>query len=233
MTTLPIYIPNRDFILPYIYKELGSRVNDVRNDIEIMLSSTAIYPAPCENADEAAPVDSACEWFRLEKEFTDKAVAKGRKTLIIRCGEIIGTGMNGFPGRLARMVWRGTFFHFPSNETRLSCIHASDVAALLGQLMTEGVPADFPTVVNLTDGCDCTIHDLAEALAYRMNEKRISTLSTGPQQWLGRLLYGKKLMSELMQTRTADSSLLRSLTGFNPVPVCTYLREHVYDETSL
>lgn len=233
MTPLPLHLPEHTFILPYIYKELGTRMDEIRNDIEIMVSSANIYTTPHENSDENAAVDTGGKWAALENDFIAKTEANNKTAIIIRCGEIIGTGMTGFPARLAKMIWRGTFFHFPNNETRISVIHASDVARTVCKILLSGLPAGIPHTLNLTDAADPTIQELAEALAFRMNEKRISTLSTRPQQWIGKILYGKKLMKELSLTRTADSSLLRTAIGITPVPVCSYLREHVYDETSL
>lgn len=152
--------------------------------------------------------------------------------VVLKLPTVIGTGMTGFGQHLARSIWRGTFFHFPGNEMRLSVVHAVDVGRAVALLCTR--PPHEGAEYTLTDGVDPTLHDLAEAIAYRLRNKRISNLSTRPQQWMGRIAYGRRRYEEYTTSRCVDgSAFVADYPEFVPTDVCTYLRTHVYDDSSL
>ena len=198
----------------------------------VLLSSTDIYlPSPDRITDENGTVDQNSKWFEIEQEFIQSH--KGEAIAILRAAPIVGTGMQGFVRRLAEEIHRGTFLHFPGNECRISVVHAVDVAASLVELSSIRFAAGSTSIYNISDGVDPTIHDLAEALAFRMNNKRISTLSTKPQQWLGRMVYGSKKYGMYTTDRRYSSLRLRETIKQKPVDVCEYLHNHIYDECSL
>lgn len=237
MKKILIYAPGADFLMPYLRHALpGTLICGPEDadgaELAVMISSCDIYgPGPCVSVDESAGTDNSSPWVSEESTFMKSVSAM--PAVVLRCADIVGTGMTGFPRALAESVWRGTFFHFPDNEARRSVVHASDIASIIA-LMSENLPAGTSAVYNLTDGADPTIHDLAEALAFRMKNKRISTLSTGPQQWFGRKMYGPKRYGDYTTTRTFSSGKLRSdYPSFVPSVVTEYLRTHNYDETSL
>lgn len=248
---IAVYAPGRGFVLPYItaaVPECGvyslslpdgtltplNRKADGEPALYIMVSSTDVYgDGPAENVAEDARTDSSSVWFRYEKEFTDFARGRGHVPVILRCADIVGTGMTGFPRHLVETIWRGTFFHFPGNEARRSVVHAVDTGRIVRQLVAGGLPHGDTLTYNVTDGTDPTIHDFAEALAFRLSNKRISTLSTGPQQWIGRRLYGSRKFGLYTTTRTFCSDKIRLELAFRPTDTCEYLRTHQYDENSL
>lgn len=211
-----------EFMRPYV-KAAVSGV-DGGADTAVMLSSCEIY-------DAAGAVDTSSAWYGKEQEFIRQNA--GRPHVILRAAPIVGTGMHGFVRSLAEDIWRGTFFHFPGNESRLSVVHAVDVAAALVALSALHFASPATTIYDMTDGVNPTLHDLAEALAFRMDNKRISNLSTGPQQWFGRMAYGKKKYASYTTDRIFDGSRLREAINVPPVDVCQYLRTHTYDECSL
>ena len=220
-----IHAPGGDFMLPYINRAIAGIADDI--DADVMISSTGIY-IPGEGwLDEDCPTDTSSPWVALEDEFRNSTA--GRKAFILRCAPVIGTGMNGSLRRLAEEIYRGFFFHFPGNEARLSIVHACDVGRAVAFLVAGDAQ---PGVYNLTDGVDHTLHDIAEAIAFRMGNKRISNLSTKPQQMIGRWLYGKERYRRYTTTSLFSSVKLRSL-GFEPRDTCHYMKTHVYDENSL
>lgn len=248
---IAVYAPARGFVMPYITAALPdcgiyslsvpdgnlspeNKKAGGRPEIFIMISSTDIYgDGPMENITEETRTCSDSEWSEYEKDFRDYVDGQGGKAVILRCADIVATGMTGFPRTLAEAVWRGTFFHFPGNEARRSMIHATDIGRIVRTLATAGIPAGNVLTYNVTDGSDPTIHDIAEALAYRMANKRISTLSTRPQQWIGRQVYGARRYSLYTTTRTFSSEKLKLDMAFHATDTCEYLRTHVYDENSL
>ena len=228
------------FVLPYISRTLpGVKIeepgSDSATDFAIMLSSADIYGAGslC-NAAETDAIDTNSPHCAAEKAFAEWAAATNVPAVILRCADIIGTGMTGFPRELANAIWRGTFFHFPGNEAQRSAIHASDLAAIVAALAEANAGGDAKTeIYNVADGSDPTVHALAEALAFRMSNKRISTLSTRPQQWFGRVVYGKKKYAAYTTSRTVSTARLAAAIAYSTTPVCEYLRTHNYDESSL
>ncbi len=234
--TLLLHAPAAAFVEPYIRRALPgvkivSDCSEGRPALAVMLSSTDIYGA--EGAADMLGEDAPKDGPWVEREIAFGTLAAGTPTLILRCPDIVATGMEGFPRRLAEAVWRGTFFHLPSNEARRSAVHASDIAKLVAHAYAGGLPKPGLNIYNISDGEHPTVHDLAEALAYRMANKRVSTLSTKPQQWFGRLVYGRRLTALYTTTRTYSSAALEADMAFRPTPVCSYLRTHNYDEESL
>lgn len=234
--TIAFYAPEAPFVEPYVKEALpGVAIvdNPAEAQLAVMVSSTDIYwrNDPSEAPGEKSALDNISKWTLLEWLFA--ALHKRIPVLILRCPDIICTGMTGFGQELARAVWRGTFFHFPGNEARRSVVHATDIARVVAKAVSAGLPHSGVNIYNISDGVDPTIHDLAEALAFRMNNKRISTMSTRPQQWLLRLAYGKQRTALYTTSRLVDSSALRLDMAFAPTDVCNYLRTHLYDENSL
>lgn len=226
-----IYAPDSRFVLPYIERELPEAVltdSAADADLCVMLSHVDVYGRnEGEGIDESAvPLNPV--WRERERSF----LAIAPDGMILRTADIVGTGMNGFPMELAKAIASGRFFHFPDNKAHRSVIHASDVARVIAAFVHGGIP-EGERIYNVTDLDNPTIHDIAEALAFRMNNKRISTLSTGPQQWMGRKWYGRKLYGLYTTTLTFSGERLRDAIHFEPVAVTRYLRTHVYDHDSL
>lgn len=144
-------------------------------------------------------------------------------TTTLICPNIVGTAMSGFPMTLAEAIARGRFYHIPDNDARISTIHASDVA--LAVKLSMGCAGDF-TVTDLTDP---TIDDLAEALAHRLQQRRIYTLR---QPWV-RWAMNRKLYNAVTTDDLHDGSRFAEQFGFTPTPVTEYLTTHVYDDESL
>lgn len=139
------------------------------------------------------------------------------------CPVVIGTGMTGFGRRLAEMVYRGTFVHVAGRDVPVSIVHAVD----LGR--AAAVTADMAGVFEIADTARHDIDELADALAYRMGDKRILTVS---QRW-GRWLVRRSFREAVGTLPIVDGTAFAESFGFVPTNVTKYLRTHVYDESSL
>lgn len=148
--------------------------------------------------------------------------APGDATVLL-CPNVVGTGMTGLPMELAMKIADGTYFHIEGVEAHLSTIHASDVAKAVRLSLGKGVHH------KVTDGSDPTYNDFAEALAFRLKNKRIMTL----KPILARFMMSKKLRDLISTNRTVDGTAFAEAFDFHPIPVTEYLRTHVYDDESL
>lgn len=240
-TTVFIYRDDSvSFVDPYLRREFspayGLLVSDEATsppqncDTAVMLSSTDIYLSDADNVlDESAAVDAASPWYGSERAFADCCHRHRLRPFILRAAPIAGTGMTGEVRLLAEDVASGRFVHLPGNDARRSVVHAVDVAAAAKMLCDSTLPGG---TFNVSDGAHPTVHDLAEAIAFRLNNKRISTASTAPQQWFVRLVYGRRRLARYTTAALFSSAALAAL-GHEPRPVCRYMTTHNYDESSL
>lgn len=155
----------------------------------------------------------------------ERPTAGGEMPVII-IPEVIATGMDGLGRRLAEDVAAGRFFAIrDTSYPRVRVVHATDVAAaaLLAAARGEG------GTWRLDDGAEPTLDELADALAYRMNGKRLYAL---PRKWARLFGVGRKWLHHTTPEAPAAPSFAEAF-GYSPTPVCTYLRTHVYDENSL
>ncbi len=197
MPTVHVCAPAREFILPYIDRELSGWY---------------------ERVDDPAAADFRVAVISPGDELPQGFPAGGT---VLECPNIVGTGMTGLPMEIARRIAGGTYFHILGNDARLSTIHASDVARAVYLSIGSG------RRITLTDGADPTFIDFADALAHRINDKRILTVKP---------LWARFLMrAGLRRMVTTDAVVYRvsSLEGFTPTPVVEYLHTHVYDDESL
>lgn len=197
ISTVHVSAPVREFILPYIDREFSGWYKRVADPAAADYHVAVISPG------DALPHDFPAGGTVLE------------------CPNIVGTGMTGLPMDIAASIARGTYYHIRGNDSRLSTIHASDVARAV--CLTAGTGRRF----TLTDGADPSFVDFAEALAHRINNKRILTV----KPLLAMFLMGPRLRRAV--TTDAVARQVSTLVGFTPTPVVEYLHTHVYDDESL
>ncbi len=147
----------------------------------------------------------------------------GLPMTVLRCNTIVGTGMSGLPMRIASGIVSGRYVQVKENQARISVIHAVDVARAARMAM--GIPGEFV----LTDRTDPGINELAEALAYRIGNKRLFSIGA---RW-ARLWYGREFFCQLTTDSIVADTFGDQFPKFDPVSVVNYLRTHVYDENSL
>lgn len=173
-----------------------------------------------ELADDPA-ADYACV---LCKAGEGKPLLTEDNVVVIECPWVIGTGMTGAPRELAERIWRDTFFHVAGREIPVAAIHATDVARAVR--LTLGKPGLY----RVTDLRRHTLDELADALAWRMGQKRVLT---APARW-ARWLPGYAFCCRCADLPPADGSAFAAqFPDFKPADVVEYLKTHVYDETSL
>lgn len=158
-----------------------------------------------------------------DPEFEAYCAERALPVAVLVCPSIVCTAMRGLPMRIARGISRGTFALIKGSDARISVVHGSDVAR------AAAIAAGTQGTYVLTDGADPTIADLAQALAYRLDDKHLFSLS--PR--LARLWYGRRYFELLTTDHCQPSTFAEVFPDFKPEIVTQYLRTHVYDQESL
>lgn len=222
-----VYLADNQFLAPYIEREFKgydvvyNLTDDIAADVAVMVSSTDVYDVTeGMNYDENTPLKSNSTFARHEQTFKDICARKHLKPTILRCANIIGTGMNGLPMRLARGIARGTLMNVKGNEAVINTVHAVDVARVARLL------ADKGETYNVTSGFDTRIADLIDALAYRIKNKDVFTVGSN---W-ARIIYGKTYLGLMTTTLTFNNMrMVHALPEdmqFNDV--VSYMKNHDY-----
>ena len=218
---------------PYLERELPEyeivdAIEDKPADYAVMLSDTDIYDmasaADATAVTEDDPIVPDSTSALEESRFAAETAALGLAPTILRLPHIVATGMDGFMMRLAGAVSRGSFMHISGNDARLSVVHGVDVAQAVR--LTLGAGMTF----NVTDGASPSLHDIAEALAFRLGHKRIFSIKAAWAPWI----YSRKLRRLYTTTRLFSMEKLRSYApALISHPVTEYLHSHIYDDESL
>lgn len=222
-------------------RNLTASLHDDRPCVFIYVSSVAVYGSrPVEYADEKTPADPDTSYGRaklaVEKFLQEWCDEAGTVLYILRPAMVVGTGMQGELRRLVNRIYRGTYRHVSGNDARVSVVHASTLADVVAELMylRDG------GIYNVTDGNDPLRHDLAEALAWRLDHKRIYTVPLSKARLLARIgdyipvtMFTTVGLEKEMASCTFDSHAIFEHTGVKPEAVTDYLRNHIYDESSL
>ncbi len=195
-----------DFLLPYFRRQLG-----VKDEDEPLSAVAGVRIV----TDEAGGY--------VDKEFDDYCRERQLPVAVIHCPYIVGTGMTGLMRKIVAGIYKGTFVHITGNDARISVVHATDVAK------AASIAAGSQGSYTLTDGSDPAVHDLAEAFAHRMGDKRIFSIAP---RW-ARLWYGRRYFDTLTTTHTSADTFCTAFPDLHPVDVVEYLKTHVYDEQSL
>ncbi len=199
-----------DFLVPYLRRELTPDFDPEKPEPEqAPVAAVRIF-----RTDERPQADTRFEALCREQSLP---------VATLRCPNIVGTGMQGLPRRIAEGIYKGTFFHISGSEGRTSVVHAVDVARAAA--LAAGSNGDYV----LTDGTSPTIHDLAEALAYRIDNKRIFSLPARLCRWWYSRDFFRLLTSDTSEVETFTTAF----PGFLPVDTLNYLRTHIYDDASL
>ena len=198
---LRLLTPGLDFLRPYINAELSDIYDIIYDDSTTPDTTLAIVREGEENA-------------------IDKKVIN---TLLITPDTIIGTGMNGIGRQLAEGIARGRLYHIKGNETRVSVIHATAIAQ--AARMAAATPGRFV----VAEAEPVSIDTLIEALATRINGRRVYTIGPKWSKWL--------MSADLRKLTTTDRVTLPDFTthfpDFAPTPACEYLTTHDYSDDTI
>lgn len=221
-------------------------IDDTKPKHVVVVSSTAVYGLSSgENIDETAPVRPADNASRhlasIEDSVKERCKATGAMCTILRPADVVGTGMEGFTGRLARDVNNGSYMHVKGNEAQRSIVHAIDVAKAVRAVAEKAGDDCIEGVYNLTDRSGATIEQLAEAIAYRLGNKRIfatglkaaKALALLGDITLGALPWSRKKLKARTTTLTFNSFAISKHTTWEPMSVTEYLKTHKYSEDDI
>lgn len=200
----------------------------------VFLSSVEVYGrkdgenwSEADIADPDSPVGHAK--LAAEEMLSEWCRERDVKLTILRLPLVVGTGMEGPLRKMVNRIYRGTYQHVAGNEARLSVVHATDVAKAVIDLGKTG------GTFNLTDGVNPTVHDLAEAFAHRLNDKRIMTLSEKrARRWalmndfIPGSFFTRQELKRMITTLTF-SSVKAQEAGWQPQSVTEYLLTHDYE----
>lgn len=205
----------------------------------VYISSLSVYGISTgENINESTDLNPTGNYGqskrKAEQYLTEWCKSRSVKLSILRPALIVGTGMKGTLGSMVRGINAGYYFHIKGNKARRSVVHAYDVARAVRLI------APIGGTYNLTDGVHPTVYDLAEAIAHRIGDKRISTLSPRLVKIAARLgdhvgivPFSSARMAQLTQTLTFDSTAIGQAIDWRPRDVVDFLRTHEYDETDI
>lgn len=205
----------------------------------VYISSTEVYGADegseiNENRPPEPVSDDGITKLEAEDMLKQWCGEHGVMLTILRSPAIVGTGMHGPLRRLVNSIYRGNYHHIEDETSRVSVVHATDVARAAVLLPQIG------GVYNITDGVNPSQRDLVDALAFRMNGKRVYTLRAKRARMLARVCdffhissYGKKALARRYSSLTFDDTRLRNAIDWHPASVMEYLKTHDYGENSL
>lgn len=144
---------------------------------------------------------------------------------VVRTAHVVGTGMTGLPMRMAAAIGRSLYSHVAGDESRISVVHALDVARLVRRL------APLGGEWTVSDGQDPTVSDFAEALSMRLGHKRVTTMSPHKAWWAAwaTSLIGGLSRAQEKRLRQGDTVEPTPLPfDFTPIHVVDYLKTHQY-----
>ncbi len=199
-----------DFLLPYLRREAGIADGEPAYDEE----SAPTRAVRIVTDDTTANADPA---------FDAETRRLGLPLAVLHCPCIVATGMTGLPRRIAESIYAGRFVTIKGCEARISVVHGVDVAR--AAMMAAG----SVETLTLTDGTDPAISDLADAIACRIDGKRLFAI---PPR-LARIWYGRQFFDRLTTDATCPENFTAAYPSFRPTTVTEYLRTHVYDKNSL
>lgn len=219
--------PGREFVRPYFERLMPEyRLTDSPDDADatVMISSTDIYDVT-EGClyNELTSVDRSSAWSAAETGFANAAVTRGLAAPILRAADIIATGMTGLPRKMAEQIYRGIYVGVSGNEAERSFIHAVDLPG------AARIAISHPDIYNVCGRSATRINDLADALAWRIAQKRVFDIKPRWYKWI----FGRKKLDEMCRTLTFSSEKICSTGDFNPIDVVQYLKTHKYDDDSL
>lgn len=160
----------------------------------------------------------ACE-HHLDKWSEGKDVC----LTILRPGEIVGNAMTGRIRKMADMIENGLYMHLPGYDGTIPLIHAEDLAA------TATCLCGHNGIFNLADGHAHRRTEVAEALAHRLNDKRILTVPRRVVALMKLLSPIIKPLENLLSISSRETALSVAAVAelsagrFNPRNVVEYL----------
>ena len=160
----------------------------------------------------------------------DMSALARHKVATLRCPYLIGTHMTGLWRTAVNAIYRGYYYHLLGNQTHCSIMHARDLGRAI--MAVNGCCGEF----YLSDGTNPLFEDVIEALSWRLDRKRIPSLTPQKWRWMLRLarFFDFSNTAALMQAQTTDnivdtSAWTQKFPDFEFTNVITYLTTHKYE----
>lgn len=194
----------------------------------VFISSASVYGTISgEDIKESAPLKPTSQYgqSKLKAEmYLQQWCSKHNVTLsILRPPMILGTGMKGTLRTMVNGINNGYYYNIKSNYARRSIIHALDVAHITRLISCIG------GIYNISDQCNPMITELGNALAHRINGKRIYTLP----RWLVKMTLPKKQFTQLTTTFTLNCDAIADKIHYQNIDVINHLLTHTYNENDI
>jgi len=214
--------------------------NGAGKDGVVVLSSVSVYGLESGDnlsADIAAVPRDALAGRFLEQETAILAACRlmDVPVVILRCVDMIGTGMTGRWRDVANGIYRATYHHIKGNMAETSVVHARDVAAMAVKAV--GMSGVFV----VTDGKRHLVRDVAEALSARIDHKRIPVFSARQAKveafvadlmTLGKAGRKRWLRGQYLSL-TFDGVPLLDALGYVPLDTLDFLKKHQYSDEDI
>lgn len=206
----------------------------------VVLSSVSVYGLEDGDnipADTATFPREAMAARFLEQESAIQSVCRRMSVpvVILRCVDMIGTGMTGRWRDVANGIYRAAYYHVRGNMAETSVVHAADVAKMAVKAL------GMNGVYVVTDGKRRLVRDVAEALSVRIDHKRIPVFSVRQAKAeavaADLLTLGKagrrRWLRKQCQSLTFDGKPLLDALRYEPMDTLDFLKHHQYSDEDI
>lgn len=228
-----IIIVDDGFLGKYVERELSAHPVRVGQETELLLP--ADY-APSLMADAVVDMTGVVLGFPAEcLSISIGANPSDKARLRLSLPAVVGTGMRSELLEMARGINSGWYFNVDGDQSRVTVVHAVSVASAVRLALKSG---EYAGDWLLTDRVDPLRSEVAMALAERLGQKRVYSLS---MKWhkvlarLGDLLPFLPYSSERLRIMTSDAlGIGRPFSSicadWQPVDTVNYLKTHDYSD---
>lgn len=194
----------------------------------VFISSASVYGVITgENITESAPLRPTSQYgqskLKAEMYLQQWCIEHNVTLSILRPPMILGTGMKGTLRAMVNGINNGYYYNIKGNDAQRSIIHALDVALITRLIAPHG------GTYNISDQCNPKVTELGNALAHRINGKRLYTLP----RWIVKMVLPAKQFAQLTTTFTLNCDAIASKIQYQNIDVINYLRTHIYDENDI
>lgn len=228
-----IIIVDDGFLGKYIERELSTHPVGVGQETKRLLpadyASALMADAVIDATGVVSEFPGGCLSISIGRNPSDKA------RLRLSLPAVAGTGMRGELLEMARGINAGWYFNVDGDQSRVTVVHAVSVASAVRLALKSG---EYTGDWLLTDGVDPLRREVAIALAERLGQKRVYSLS---MKWhkvlarLGDMLPFLPYSSDRLRIMTSDALRIgRSFSSicadWQPVDTVNYLKTHDYTD---
>lgn len=170
---------------------------------------------------------------QLTVEIVNESLIRISNGVDLTLPPVVGTGMQGRLRRMTNAIYRATYIKVSDNLARISTVHGLDVGKAVLVALERPVPPGRYTVT----ARPISVNELVDALAKRLNNKRLAQLSPRRARlWatlldfltLGHADARKALDEDTADALVGDADRFADVFGFVPRNPAEYLATHNY-----